>query len=637
VDPSNLVSESPTNPAKRIRVSRACLQCRSRKVKCDGGEPVCRPCANSGNACTYSEAKRRGLPPGYIIQLEKYVRGLEHLLGVFVTQVEDGEAKLAALTSKSDADESMIKIWQATSLYMQLRGNLPEGTLVERHSQRKNERDIDELLDKPDIGPDNSTDPSPPPPTQQGTAGALFKPLQPLRTSHSPPQPTYLGLSSGFVAYSPTAGPPPTSALSSWMSTLTLPNRIRLLDRYFAYLHCWLPMVSKMDLIRAAYEEDSKLTNTRLLLHSAILFAQNNPAPALDLVNALLSSVLCSQATLESVQALLILSLMLLGHCQWNTSWTLAGIAVRLSVQLGLHIPGKSMFASRTWHSCCIVETLVSARLGRQPHVSDSDFNVGPLDEDGWEEWELWKPDETTSSNLSFSPEPSRSLSVFNALFQLVRLLNNLISEVNQAGFDTRPRIQKSMLFSDLSSRLQLWSRNLPEHCGLSDFSSRVSKPLAPHKVNLYLTYTTTASLFYVADGGARIFVSDETLSNISLRLLDNFRIKFSPALASPFFEYFSHITTLLGWNRKADVNVALAFIQGWPGGSLTMQYFAEGHFPGLDVERTKSEPPLTALEEFAETAVTYDKLDRESNPRGPSFDELDRLDQLDLFGNIPR
>lgn len=44
-------------PAKRRRVALACTACRDRKVRCDGGKPVCRPCAKRADSslpCVYS-------------------------------------------------------------------------------------------------------------------------------------------------------------------------------------------------------------------------------------------------------------------------------------------------------------------------------------------------------------------------------------------------------------------------------------------------------------------------------------------------------------------------------------------------------------------------------------------------------
>lgn len=46
-------------PVNRLdRVSRACLTCRSRKVKCDGGVPSCSNCRDNATACVYVGSRK---------------------------------------------------------------------------------------------------------------------------------------------------------------------------------------------------------------------------------------------------------------------------------------------------------------------------------------------------------------------------------------------------------------------------------------------------------------------------------------------------------------------------------------------------------------------------------------------------
>lgn len=57
--------------AKRVRVSRACDQCRAGREKCDGNRPCCQTCDAQGRSCTYYEQpKKRGIQPNYIRTLE---------------------------------------------------------------------------------------------------------------------------------------------------------------------------------------------------------------------------------------------------------------------------------------------------------------------------------------------------------------------------------------------------------------------------------------------------------------------------------------------------------------------------------------------------------------------------------------
>ena len=54
--------------AKRI----ACVICRKRKLKCDGGKPSCSTCKRLGHDCAYDELRRKSGPKrGYVKALEE--------------------------------------------------------------------------------------------------------------------------------------------------------------------------------------------------------------------------------------------------------------------------------------------------------------------------------------------------------------------------------------------------------------------------------------------------------------------------------------------------------------------------------------------------------------------------------------
>jgi hypothetical protein len=62
---------APPVKKPRVRVSRACDQCRSAREKCDGIQPTCFTCASSNRDCSYTlNPKRRGIHRGYIRTLE---------------------------------------------------------------------------------------------------------------------------------------------------------------------------------------------------------------------------------------------------------------------------------------------------------------------------------------------------------------------------------------------------------------------------------------------------------------------------------------------------------------------------------------------------------------------------------------
>lgn len=80
-------------PSKKRRVSRACDLCRLKRAKCDGQTPRCSFCAVNNANCTYTKTvKKRGLPTGYIHDLEKKVATFQAVLAVLASlQTADGK------------------------------------------------------------------------------------------------------------------------------------------------------------------------------------------------------------------------------------------------------------------------------------------------------------------------------------------------------------------------------------------------------------------------------------------------------------------------------------------------------------------------------------------------------------------
>lgn len=118
-------SDSGAPAQKRLRVSRACEQCRSKKIKCDGLQPTCSPCAGLSIQCSYgSSPKKRGLAPGSVSALEKSVKLLQRILGLLLVSVNSADKALIALIQQhattlfEDSDDALrlTKAWKEGSV-----------------------------------------------------------------------------------------------------------------------------------------------------------------------------------------------------------------------------------------------------------------------------------------------------------------------------------------------------------------------------------------------------------------------------------------------------------------------------------------------------------------------------------------
>ncbi|KAK7935441.1 Activator of stress protein 1 [Apiospora marii] len=88
--------ENPTAPLqKRRRVTRACDECRRKKIKCDGKQP-CTHCQVYSYECTYDKPsnRRRNPAPQYIEALESKLQRAEMLLRKFMPDVDLNDPSL---------------------------------------------------------------------------------------------------------------------------------------------------------------------------------------------------------------------------------------------------------------------------------------------------------------------------------------------------------------------------------------------------------------------------------------------------------------------------------------------------------------------------------------------------------------
>ncbi|KAF5023348.1 hypothetical protein F66182_4586 [Fusarium sp. NRRL 66182] len=96
LDDDNERSGGPSQPIqKRRRVTRACDECRRKKIKCDGKQP-CTHCSVYSYECTYDKPsnRRRNPAPQYIEALESRLQRAESLLHKFMPDVDLADPNL---------------------------------------------------------------------------------------------------------------------------------------------------------------------------------------------------------------------------------------------------------------------------------------------------------------------------------------------------------------------------------------------------------------------------------------------------------------------------------------------------------------------------------------------------------------
>ncbi|KAG4025165.1 hypothetical protein MFRU_064g00020 [Monilinia fructicola] len=589
----------------RKRVSQACDKCRSRKDKCDGKRPSCSTCLTHGRTCSYdTNVKKRGLPEGY-------VRGIEKLWGLTIREVEGVEDEILSVFNGDETNEALVstwrnedgqmdslaEVWRKSQLLKELERLLPilepgPGSGSTDISKRKRLDSDVQIGKRPVLGNGQSDSPISVADNESLPRTSISAwpdqkieyqipeeiPASPLTTGR--PMGNLLSTVQDHNAHhgSTLSSAYPRTGIDARMSLPELPSETwHLLDVYFSYTHCWLPIVEKHDLLRISYQY-SQIGNSgtevingdHALLWSAIAYAKfqhraiNNIPHAQGLVSrdvwtaermykharALIPN---EEGILDlgHVQALLILTLANLGLGHFNRAWILVGQAVRIAIELGLdkplaEDPNSSKQSSRSRHvflGCFALDTLVAARLRRRPHLRSDDLDgVGMLVEDGLEEWDPWTDCLSVRRNATGSSRvPASILSTFNRLIQVVQILNDASCASDGA---------KTVQFSTgLLDRLHDWSRSQSQslYFDFTAINSEQASSLLPHHYHLHIAYFTTLAECQLLSHGQKKASPDLEPCTRSARqivhLLKRHSYTFGLLIVPPTFEYYTKTT----------------------------------------------------------------------------------------------
>lgn len=488
---------TPKRRDTRTRVSRACDRCRSKKDKCDGQRPSCSACIVAGQECLYDPSTRkRGLPEGY-------VRGLEKLFALAVNRVQGLEETLTGLMGREDVPriwnhermgDELHERWKQSSVAKEL-----ERLLVRlesgpnNDSKRKSDQLVASDLLRSGVGKSEESWEYHIEDNTKSTTGASYVPSTPINASKR------LKLTPTETEDSRASGTP--AALP--------PQAAQLVELYFSHTQNWFPIIERHKILKLLYEyEDSREMHDRMeptgtaaalwailayahCQDSAINAGSPNDSDALyQTAEGLIPAD--SDYGLGHVQALLLLSMINLGHAERSKAWHLCGRAVRAAIDMNLHSedgangPNKVVFLG-----CFLLDTHISAQLGRCPHLRSDDAEVtGPILEDGSEEWDPWVNSLQGLSKahalgeMATRRRPVQALSCFNRLVGLYCILNDIIRDSSKDS-DREAFCERQALKVD-----SWWREKLPKSLrGL--FDTETEHPLVPlpHQAYLHLSY----------------------------------------------------------------------------------------------------------------------------------------------------
>jgi hypothetical protein len=464
LSPTSATDQSSFQVPKRIRVSQACEQCRSKKGKCDGQQPACSVCRSLNISCSYNpHPKKRGLRPGHYALLERRAVLAELITAYLFKCVPDAEVRLASFFEFEDP--SLPFLASEGSKQAELIRHLEDwrtsaaGSWLSEVSARS-DASIDQLSTF--RSQHASSEPS-----SQATSGTQIDAgVSTVRRQADAKLPRTLrgeatqdGNSSNSKREIMTV-PPVSTTVYEFPK-----NMERIFDVYFAHTHTWLPLVDKFKLM-AFYHTFSSRQNMPLdklshdqvgslaMLWSLIAYtALYEPEPGAkqrasvsttyspaDAASRALSLIPVYDTSLgyEHVQALVLLSLFYLRTDNPRTSWILIGHASRINVGLASSHLGRrpSSVSRRTSVACYTMERLlaVSMEMKEQaicPQATPSLGEDWEIEAEGWEEWSSWEAfsGRTLNGNnarvLSCSREPLRGLTTLNNSARLASVLRS--------------------------------------------------------------------------------------------------------------------------------------------------------------------------------------------------------------------
>ncbi|KAI8393395.1 fungal-specific transcription factor domain-containing protein [Radiomyces spectabilis] len=493
---------------KRQRVSKACEQCRRKKVKCDGGLPLCNNCVTLGLQCTYKEStKKRGPPKGYIEAIEGRLHRLEALLGSII---QDDDPRFKAIIDELNSPlETMYgELVRPRPMrrpsFAGIDGELgpfddrPSTEFPEHHPQRP--------IDKSKIDTSNdhlgslSIDAGGQVRYYGKSSGYYM-----LRSRHQLLHDGTFPLNTKRLRSGDTESRPPPVVDPFEMPPKDLEDH--LLEIYFRHFYSLIPLLHKKTFMRRIQTKDDR---PPALLLNAIFAIASRISPDIRVRADPMQPDTAGDAFFErarmlldlewdsfrvyTVQALLLMSSHQNGALKTVRGWLYSGMAFRMSQNLGLHrncdgwqIPEtEKEERKRAFYGCLVVDRLSSAMHGRSPLIDERDYDTpypAEIDEDEVE------------------GEPP----MMGNFHQMIKLCE-LLGEILRALYTVKGRKQLSQMTSTdeivscLDRKLNRWMSKLPPSLQYHPPNTRLAQraPAPPIRVcQLHMLFYTTLILLH--------------------------------------------------------------------------------------------------------------------------------------------
>ncbi|RGP76558.1 hypothetical protein FLONG3_5220 [Fusarium longipes] len=436
-----------TEPKKVARLT--CKGCRLRKVRCDGGQPVCGICIAYGETCDYDRP-----PPmtqiramaDKIKQLEETINRLKNnpsdetsnvgggrIYEASTQPVDTAHASTASIPPIEHGDTSLndpVAYYDTTSAVHDP-GDTPlqpatSTTIVESPVNRHPQALPIDMLEPPDMG--------------------LWE-NQAIESAS-----VYLSISQDDIR--------------------------RLFATHWTWVHANFMFVPRAIFLRDAAVGGtyfSPFLLTVLCLHSTRFRERHLTENLLARAKILFSHEIHNQGSIPLVQALLQFSAREIGRGSVSQSWLYGGMAFRVAIDIGLFSSAqvdtngnedttKTRLGRHLAWSCFLWDKTLSLYLGRTPSLPEPPKWDPALPESP--ETGLWPPypfaeDECRSADgdsINYTPRPAHMLLTFAHTCKISVIINDILLNV----YGSKRRRDVLDFIQSTRGRLQSWRSNLP-------------------------------------------------------------------------------------------------------------------------------------------------------------------------------
>ena len=225
------------------------------------------------------------------------------------------------------------------------------------------------------------------------------------------------------------------------------------------------------------------------------------------------------RSSIPTVVAFLLLGSTFIARGDISKGWSYSGFAMRMVFDLGLHLDCRkpeSMaedieIRKRVYWGAFICDKLQSLYLGRPLAMQLRDCHISHNLMDTMEELDIWvpyiDPEYPDATQVLYNPTPVHSVSTFEQLCDLSKLMARIINRFYSAG--ATPTKAQATLYS-LDESLHKWYEQIPGAIAFEPWSEDpvISQKLVPPNVmNLHTTYHSLVILLhrpFISDGNLR-------------------------------------------------------------------------------------------------------------------------------------